>query len=424
MTIAVTGLSYRNSPVELREKFTLDAEELPRALDTLKACFPSGGVVLLNTCNRAEVYVHASESASEVFDIVRNFLSEWHRLPEQDFRNHLYERSGRDAVSHAFRVASSLDSMVVGEQQILGQVHDAFLAAQQAGTVDKITNALFQRAFRVAKEVRSRTAISEGKVSVASVAVDVAVSIFNDLRDKTVLLVGSGETAELALKALISRGAGHVIIANRTVQNAAELAQNYRGEAISLDQLSQHLHRADIIISSTGAKEPVLREADFHHALRHRNQEPMLAVDIAVPRDIEAAVDRMNNVYLYTIDDLQQAAEENLNQRRQAALEAERIVEREVEAFTGWQRRLFAEPTLVSMSQELHAIRERELEKTLAQLQDLTDAQREEIEYLTKRIVNKILQRPMSQIKEEAAHEDPHGFLYVVKRLFGIEDPA
>lgn len=424
MTIAVAGISHRDAPVELREKLAIDEQLLPRALTTLKSCFPEGGVVLINTCNRVELYVHSPEPATEIFDTLRAFLAEWHRVPEEEFRSHMYERIGRDAVSHLFRVASSLDSLVVGEQQILGQVHDAYLAAQQAGTVEKVVSALFQRSFKVAKEVRTRTGISEGKVSVASVAVDLAVSIFNDLRDKTIMLVGSGETAELALKSLVSRGAGRVILANRTLENAVALAESYHGEAISLGQLRQHLHRADIVISSTAAREPVLTVADFQHALRARNQVPIFAIDIAVPRDIDPGVDRMDNVYLYTIDDLQQAAEENLNQRREAALEAERIIEREVEAFSAWQRRLFAEPTIVSMSQELHAIRERELEKTLAALPDLTDKQREEVAYLTKRIVNKILQRPMSQLKEEVAQEDPHRILHLVKRLFGLEDPA
>ena len=422
MTVAVTGLNYRNSPLELRERFAIDAEDLPRALDGLKARFPEGGVVVISTCNRVEAYISAPQPEAEIFSIVREFFSEWHRVPTEEFQPYLYERTGRDAVSHLFRVASSLDSMVVGEQQILGQVHDAYLAAQQTGVVEKVVNAWFQRAFKVAKEVHSRTAIAEGKVSIASVAVDLAVSIFNDLRDKTVLLVGSGETAELALKSLVSRGVVRVILANRTVENAAALAETYRGEAIPLDQLRKHLHRADIVISSTASREPVLTAADFHHALRARNQEPIFAIDIAVPRDIDPSVDRMDNVYLYTIDDLQQAAEENLNQRRAAAIEAERIIEREVEAFTRWQRRLFAEPAILGMTRELNAIREQELEKTLASLSDLTDKQRDEVEYLTKRIVNKILQRPMSQLKEEITQEDPHRILHLVKRLFGIED--
>lgn len=424
MTIAVAGISHRDAPVELREKLAIGEHELPRALGTLKSCFPDGGVVLINTCNRVEIYVSSPEPATEIFDTLRAFLAEWHRVREDQFRSYIYERIERDAVSHLFRVASSLDSLVVGEQQILGQVHDAYLAAQQAGSVEKVVSALFQRSFKVAKEVRTRTGISEGKVSVASVAVDLAVSIFNDLRDKTVLLVGSGETAELALKSLISRGVGRVILANRTLENAESLASAYHGEAVALDQIRNHLHRADIVVSSTAAREPVLTVVDFQYALRMRNQEPIFAIDIAVPRDIDPGVDKMDNVYLYTIDDLQQAAEDNLNQRREAAIEAERIIEREVDAFNTWQRRLFAEPTIVSMSQELHAIRERELEKTLAALTDLTDKQREEVTYLTKRIVNKILQRPMSQLKEEVAQEDPHRILHLVKRLFGLEEPT
>lgn len=423
MTIALIGVNHRHSPLEVRERLALGNEGLPVALGTLKSCFPEGGVVLLSTCNRVEAYVSSPEPASDIFETVRNFLAESSRIPESELREYLYEHAGRDAVSHLFRVTSSLDSMVVGEGQILGQVHDAFLLAQQTGSVEKVCSALFQRAFKVAKEVRTRTGISEGKVSVASVAVDLAVSIFMDLRDKTALLVGSGETAELALKSLMSRGVGQVILANRTLENAHALAEAYHGEAIGLDQLDAHLHRADIVISSTAAREPVLKAEHFQRALRTRNQEPMLAIDIAVPRDIDREVDRMNNVYLYTIDDLQQVAEENLNQRREAAIEAERIIAREVDAFAGWQQRLFAQPTIVGMTQELNAIRERELERTLAMLPDLTDKQREEVEYLTKRIVNKILQRPMTQLKAEVAEaEDHHRIVHLVKRLFGIEE--
>ena len=425
MTIALVGINHRNSPLEVRERLAIDNEALPGALAALKTCAPEGGVVILSTCNRVEVYMSSPEPASEVHEIIRTFLAETSRVPVDELRPHLYEHAGRDAVRHLFRVAASLDSMVVGEGQILGQVHDAYLVAQQCGTVEKVCSALFQRAFKVAKEIRTRTGISEGKVSVASVAVDLAVSIFMDLRDKTALLVGSGETAELALKSLMSRGVGRVILANRTLENAAALAESYNGEAVALEQLEQHLHRADIVISSTAAREPVLRSAHFQQALRARNQEPMLAIDIAVPRDIEPEVNRINNVYLYTIDDLQQVADENLQQRREAAIEAERIIAREVEVFAGWQQRLFAQPTIVSMTQELNAIRERELEKTLASLPDLTDKQRAEVEYLTKRIVNKILQRPMTQLKEEVAEsEDHHRILHLVKRLFGLEDTA
>ncbi|MBI1319127.1 MAG: glutamyl-tRNA reductase [Candidatus Hydrogenedens sp.] len=424
MTIALTGISHQTSPLELRERLAFADGDVPRALTTLQNCFPRGGVVLLNTCNRVEIYANSPEPAESIHDAIRNFLAEWHKLPEQEFHNHLYEHAEEEAISHLFRVASSLDSLVVGEQQISGQVHDAFQKAQEADTADKITNALFQRAFTVAKQVRTRTRIGEGRVSVASVAVELAVSIFMELTGKTVLIIGSGETSELALKSLLERGVGRVLVANRTLANAEALAETCGGHAFGLELLGQHLHLADIIITSTGSTVPILRAEDFQDALRKRNNEPMFAIDIAVPRDIHPAVHRLDNVYCYTMDDLRQTAEQNMNARHEEARLGESIVSEEVRKFMAWQRRLEAEPTIISMSQELHAIRERELERTLAALPDLTDAQRDEVAYLTKRIVNKILQRPLTQLKQEASEEDPHRMLSLVKRLFGLEDHA
>ena len=334
----------------------------------------------------------------------------------------LYERADRDGVGHLFHVASSLDSMVVGEGQILGQVHDAYLLAQAEQATDKIISQLFQRAFSVAKDVRSRSGISEGKVSVGSVAVDLAVSIFIDLAGKTVMVIGSGKMGELALKSLVSRGVSHVLLVNRTQEKAAELADRIHGEPIALDDLEKHLHRADIVITSTGAHEHLLRAADFEKALRLRAHAPMFVIDIAVPRNVDPAVNDIDNVYLYDIDSLQQVTESNLEARRKEIAKCVEIVEAGIDHFWHWHQGLVAEPTIVSMSEELHAIRERELAKTLASLPDLTDKQREEVAYLSKRIVNSILQRPMTQLKREVAHHDPNAVLHLVKRLFGLRE--
>ncbi len=325
---------------------------------------------------------------------------------------------------HLFRVAAGLDSQVLGEDQILGQVHDAYLAAQAGQCTEKIINGLFQRAFRAAKEVRTKTNINVGKVSVASVAVDLAVSIFMELEDKTVLIIGSGETGELALKHLVEHGAGRVMVANRTLENARALAEQYRGEAIGLDQLAEKLPMADIVLSSTAARDTILHARDFQAALKKRNNAPMFVIDIAVPRDIDKDVNDLDNVYLYNLDDLKQVTEQNLEARRAEEELCLEIIEANVEKFLRWRRALFAEPTIVSMSQEFHAIRARELEKTMAALPGLTDKQREEIEYLSKRIVNNILERPLSQIKEEVNREDPRRVLRLVKRLFGLEEGA
>jgi len=422
MTLAVAGISHHTSNISLRERLAFEEEAIAPALHKLKKRFPTGGAVILSTCNRVEVYVRADEPAEAIHEAIRRFLAESRHLPESEFVESLYEYSEREAVLHCFRVTSSLDSLVVGENQILGQVHDAYLAAQTEQATEKILSALFQRAFKVAKEIKSTSSIGEGKVSVASVAVDLAVQIFMELRGKTVMVIGSGETGELTLKSLVAKGASKVIVVNRSIESARELASAYQGEAAALANIDTCLHCADIVISSTAAPQPILHAADFQRALRMRNKEPMFVIDIAVPRDINEDVNNLDNIYLYNIDDLQQVADANLEARRAEVGACMRIVEQHVDQFMRWRKGLYAEPTIVSMSQELHAIRERELAKTLQSLPDLSDKQRAEIEYLSKRIVNQILQRPMMQIKEEVSQEDPHRVLHLVKRLFGIED--
>lgn len=422
MAFIVCGISHHTSPVALRERMAIAPDRAAEVLAAVRRRFEGAGVVVLNTCNRMELYLHAHEPLEDMFAALRALLSEWTGVPVEEFVPHLYEREGGETVGHLFRVAASLDSMVVGEDQILGQVHDAYSTAQREECTDKITSAVFQRAFKVAKEVRTKSSIGAGKISVASVAVDLAVSIFTDLADKTVMIIGSGDTGETALKSLVERGVGSVIVANRTVARASDLADRFDGEAVALKDLDQHLHRADIVITSTAAAEPILRVDDFQHALRRRDKAPMFAIDIAVPRDIDERVDELDNVYVYNIDDLRKVAEENMA-ARQAEVEAcMEIIDTQVARCMKWMTTLQAEPTIVSMSQELHAIRERELEKTLKALPDLTDKQREEVAYLTKRIVNNILQRPMTQLKEEVAEQDPNRVLHLVKRLFGLEE--
>ncbi len=422
MSLVVSGLSHHTSPVELRERLHFPEAQLPAALLRLRKQLEDAGVVILSTCNRVEVYAHTPEPGDEAFAKIRAFLSEWHNIPENEFAEMLYQRAERDAVGHLFHVASSLDSMVVGEGQILGQVHDAYLVAQAEQSTDKVISQLFQKAFSVAKDVRSRSGISEGKVSVGSVAVDLAVSIFINLTGKTVMVIGSGKMGELALKSLVSRGVSHVLLVNRTQEKAADLADRIHGEPIALDDLNKHLHRADIVITSTGARDYLLRAADFEKALRLRAHAPMFVIDIAVPRNVDPAVNDIDNVYLYDIDSLQQVTESNLEARRNEIAKCVEIVESGIDHFWQWRQGLVAEPTIVSMSEELHAIRERELAKTLASLPDLTEKQREEIAYLSKRIVNSILQRPMTQLKREVARQDPHAVLHLVKRLFGLRE--
>lgn len=422
MSLVVTGLNHRTSPLALRERMTFSEDALPNALLRLRDQIEDAGIVILSTCNRSEVYVNHIGEPTYLHHEVRAFLSEWHGIPEDEFASSLYEYENKDTVGHLFRVASSLDSLVVGEQQILGQVHDAYLLAHQEQCTDKVINALFQKAFSVAKKVRSQTNISAGHVSVSSVAVDLAVSIFMDLSGETVLVIGSGEMSELTLKHFIEQGVGKVIIANRSVEKAEELARQFNGEAVQLDALESRLHEADIIVSSTGAPGVVLHAEQLQWALKRRGQKPMFVIDIAVPRDVDAAVNDLDNVYLYTIDDLQGVADQNLEARREEIDRCLEFVDAGVDSFWKWLRGLAAEPTIVSLSKELNAVRERELEKTLANLQGLSEEEIEEVEYLTKRIVNNILQRPLAQLKQEVHEEEHVSVLQVVRRLFGLKE--
>jgi len=421
MSFTATGINHRTSPIELREKLAFDAEALPHALQQLKKRI-GGGVVMVSTCNRVEVYANAPGAADERHASIREFIAETKGVPADGFDDMFYEYANKDAIVHLFRVASSLDSLVIGEGQILGQVHDAYLAAQAEQATDKIISAAFQKAFGVAKDVRTNTRISEGKVSIGSVAVDLAVQIFMDLKAKTVMIIGSGEMGEQTLKSLTSHGVGRVLLVNRSPEKAQKLADEYGGEAIPFDQLAIALHRADVVISSTGADEPILGHAEFQAALRERSQAPMFVIDIAVPRDIDARANELDNVYLYDIDGLRQVADANMEARRNEIDRCMKIVDRGANHFMRWIHGLLAEPTIISMAEELNTIREEELAKTMRSLSSLDPNAREEIEYLSKRIVNRILQRPMAQLKREVADDDAHNVLHLVKRLFGLQE--
>ncbi len=422
MSIAVVGLNHRTCPLALREELHFPAEALPDALRRMRERLDGAGVAILSTCNRVEVYAH--QTAPDLCKRIRTGLGEWHKVPEARFRDHLYSYEDREAVGHLFRVASGLDSLVLGENQILGQVHDAFDAARAEGTSDKVLSALFQRAFAVAKEVRTRSGIAAGRISIGSVAVDLAASIFGELTGKTVMIVGAGKMGELTLKSLVSRGAGKLLMVNRNLEKAVELAEAHGGEPLSLEALPQALSRADIVITSTGASHYLLGPAHFEAALKQRGQAPVFVIDIAVPRNVDPSVNGVDNVYLYDVDDLKHVAEQNKEARRREVDLCMRIVDDHVDRFWGWVQGLVAEPMIISMAAELNAIRERELAKTLSALPDLTDAQREQVEYLSKRLVNAILQRPMTELKREVGHHDPGTVLHIVRRLFGIKDPV
>lgn len=422
MSLVLVGVSHHTSDVALRDRLSFSEKVLPEALVALRSRIDGAGAVILSTCNRSEIYVSHASGMEELHHEIRGFLAEWHGVAESEFGEALYEYDDKETAGHLFRVASSLESVVVGEEQILGQVRDAYILAHREQATDKVVNALFQKAFNVAKKVRSQTRIGAGTVSISSVAVDLAVSIFMDLSGETALVIGSGEMGRLTLKHLVDKGIGQVIVANRTLEKAEALAREYNGEAIALEDLDSVLHRSDIIISATGAPGVVLKVEQLRKALRMRSLRPMFLIDIASPRDIDARVQELDNVYLYNIDDLQKVADKNMEARRDEMDRCLELVDTGAEQFCKWLQTLAAEPTILSLSKELNSVRVRELEKTLSHLPNLSDEDREEIEYLTKRIVNNILQRPLTQIKEEMHQEDHSGVLQMVRRMFGLKE--
>ncbi|MDZ4860274.1 MAG: glutamyl-tRNA reductase [Candidatus Hydrogenedentes bacterium] len=427
MNLVVTGLSHHTSPLELRERLHFPEASIPNALLRLRQSLGGAGMVILSTCNRVEIYASTESAADKSNDILRRFLGEWHGVPESDYRGALYQYEGRETAGHLFRVASSIDSLVVGEAQILGQVHDAYLLAQTEQCTDKVISALFQRAFAIAKEIRSQTNIGAGTVSIGSVAVDLAVSIFSDLAGKTAMIVGSGKMGGATLRSLVSRGVDNVLLVNRSHDRAVNLAEQVRGEAVPFDALEENLPRADIIISSTAAPHHLLGPAQFQRALRRRGNAPFFVIDIAVPRNIDPAVKRMDNVYLYDIDDLQTVANANMEARRQEIDLCMRRIESGVDHYWAWLQGLAAEPTIVSMAAGIHQIRERELQKTLVQLPDLGEhdhAVREIFTEFSKRFANAVLHQPTVQLKREVVDHDPHTVLHLVKRLFGLKESS
>lgn len=422
MNLVAVGLSHHTSPVELRERLHFPEAALPKALMRLRNGTNIGGAVILSTCNRVEIYASTQEAAPAAHEHIRRFLSNWHGIPESDYRHALYEFSGRETAGHLFRVASSLDSLVVGEQQILGQVHDAYLASQAEQCVDKLISGLFQKAFSIGKQVRSQTHITAGKVSIGSVAVDLAVSIFMELEGKTVMVIGSGKMGEITLRNLVSRGVENVLLVNRSEERALELAEKVRGVAVPFERLEDDLHRADIVISSTAAPQPILGARHFQQALRRRGNAPIIVIDIAVPRNVEPDVKQLDNVYLYDVDDLRHVADANLEARRQEVDRAMQIVEAGVDQFWSWMQGLAAESTILSIAEGVHALRARELEKVLAALPDLDDTEKEIIAAGFRRFANAVLHQPTVQLKREVADHDPHTVLHLVKRLFGLKE--
>ncbi|HYM09587.1 MAG TPA: glutamyl-tRNA reductase [Bryobacterales bacterium] len=421
MNLLVVGLSHRTAPIEVREQLALAESEMAGALEALVAQPGIAEALIFSTCNRVEFTVRSEPGTDAVAEIYA-FLANGCRRPVEKLERYFYRHAQRDAIRHVFRVASSLDSMIVGEPQILGQVKDAYAAAKAAGALGGPLEEIVSRAFHVAKRVRSETGIGQMAVSVSYVAVELARKIFGTLAGHTVLIIGSGKMSELAARHLRRSGAPAVFVANRTHEKALEMAARFEGRAVPFEQLFDFLPLVDIVISSTGSPDFIITRERAQALIGARKNRPMFLIDIAVPRDVDPEVNKIDNMFLYDIDDLQQGADANKREREREAERAEAIVDGEVERMMERLKAHDVAPTIVSLQAELDRIRRAEVERHRAKLGALTPEQEQAIEALTRGIINKIAHTPISHLKTLASHPDGLHFIDAVKRVFNLKE--
>jgi glutamyl-tRNA reductase len=417
MPFFAIGINHKTAPVDIRERVAFAPDSIPQALRELAACPAFHEAALLSTCNRTELYCNLD--GADCSEVIR-WLCQYHKLNLADIEPYIYIHADQAAVDHVLRVASGLDSMILGEPQILGQMKVAYKTAIEAGTVGMLLGRLFQHTFLVAKQVRTDTAIGASPVSVAFAAVSLAKQIFGDMSAQTALLIGAGETIELTARHLHESKIGRIIVANRTVERAHLLASEFNGYAISLAEISAHLAEADIVISSTASQLPILGKGSVESALKVRKHRPMFMVDIAVPRDIEPEVSELPDVYLYTVDDLQEVIQENLNSRQEAAKQAAEIVDAQVANFMGWLQSLSAVATIRAFRASAEHTRDHELDiaqRLLAQGRDPEQVLR----LLARALTNKLTHTPSIQMKQ-AGFQGRLELLQAARELFGLKD--
>jgi glutamyl-tRNA reductase len=419
MGLFVAGLNHRNAPVALREQLAVEEDKLREVLLDLQAGDVLREVVVLSTCNRVEVY-GVADAPGEARAAAFRHLCRQRGVDLAAVEPLLYTHVAADAVQHAFRVAASLDSMMIGEPQILGQVKDAFALAQACQTVGPHLHPLFSQAFNVAKRVRTETEVARHAVSVSFAAVELAKKIFAGLAGRAVLLVGAGKMSELAAKHLVEQGAFPIYVANRTWARAQDLARALAGTAVPWDELETALAAVDIVVTSTGAPAPVITRALVTRVMHGRRGRSLFFIDIAVPRDVESGVDGLDDVYRYDIDDLKQVVDANLRERAREAQRAETLVDREVGKFLARQGDVEVVPTIVSLRGRLEEIRLAEVRKTLARLPDASPETRAAIEALSSGIVNKILHAPITKLRESSRAGAGRSWLDLVHELFGL----
>ncbi len=415
MHLLALGLNHSTAPVRIREKAAVTIEHLGDALRDISRHRFISEAAILSTCNRTELYCRQENPDP---DALVNWLCRYQDLSIDAIGPYIYRHPGVDAVRHAFRVASGLDSMVLGEPQILGQMKEAFSIAHKAGATGKILNRLFQQTFTVAKQVRTDTAIGASAVSVAYTAVSLAKRIFADISEQNVLLIGAGDTIELVARHFRDQGVQHIIVANRTLERAQRVAQAFDGEAISLSELPSRLSEADILVSSTASTLPILGKGAVEQALKARKHKPMFLVDLAVPRDIEEQAGDLNDVYLYTVDDLTEVIQENIDSRKAASIEAEKIIDLHTEQFMRWLKGLDAVPTILEIREQVDAMSERELQKARRRLRAGDDPERV-MSQLVRALGQKYAHAPSNALNKAEADQT---LIEAARRLFDLAE--
>ncbi len=415
MTFLAVGINYNTAPVSVRERLSFPTDILESSLKGLLRVKDIEEAAILSTCNRTELYCSSTLHNEQT---LINWVAETKQISIEDFAPYLYFHTDRSVCRHIFRVACGLDSMVLGEPQILGQMKTAYQAAFDAGALGKNLGKLFQHTFTAAKKVRTDTAIGSSPVSVAFAAVQLAQQIFDKLSEQTALLIGAGETIELAARHLSQQGINRIIIANRTYDKAHAMAAQFNGYAISLSELPNHLAEADIVISSTASQLPILGKGSVESALKKRKHKPMFMVDLAVPRDIEAEVDQLRDVYLYTVDDLQNTIDQNMNSRRLAAAQAEEIIDTQVDYFLAWLRVQGAQSTILDYRTQAELARDDALLKALALLKNGIPPE-DVINRLAYSLTKKLIHTPSTQIRA-AAENERHDLINAAREIFKL----
>ena len=415
MRFTVIGWNFKNTPIEVRERLALTRDQQIELANRFKESFKLGGIVILSTCNRTEFFL---ANAEQQLNQITEKLQKYWNIP--DLRESIYILQNLEASRHLFRVASSLDSMVLGEPQILGQLKDTLHCFSEAELTGKLLHPLFTRAFSTAKRVRTETTVASNAVSVSYAAVELAKHIFEDLSKQSVIVIGAGEMAELAVQHLMRSGISQLFVTNRTFTSAAELAEKFQGLAVPFEHLNRHLHQADIVISSTGARNYIITQELVKKCLLNRKGNPMFFIDIAVPRDIDPEINKLHGTFCYDIDDLQTIVSQNQEERKKQSIKAEEIIEEELSKLEIWFRSLSAVPTIRSLRKSFHSTAEEELQKVFRRIKNLPESERKEIEQFVHRLVNKLLHDPSRNLKQLAQEEDSHLHMESIAKLFDL----